>query len=863
MGPQFRLAAEDLAHRDPSRAPTLVSARGRLVRLGALVCVLFASCGLPEGDGTLEDTPPSEPQIPLVEGQTVGELEVVIPNSDLFTLRGTLPVPKGVFDPLKGIQPFGVVDSDGETYGAQAEVVAWYPNDALDGAAVVEILARVSRGALPYGTRAKYRVVLASHPSLPNPGSAGVEDLIGGPHALPTVVQTLLSNPAAIEVRSYDCFGNKYLTYPLNGAGEEQLLRYGEHTAELRLYQKLAPAPPVSGATKTLDHFLGVHSYHSSWNSEEFVGFDIRLTNADSGNVPGFSLDDPLDKVYFKSIEIAVPNGWVVVQDFDDPFLGASFSSSGMTVLPLVKPLTGNKLHLMPWGWQFHRRLAICRVGQEAKAREFLRGAGLGFCRVGMTPEAVPYWSWWNTATARYWPQAHILPIFDHLGQPAVAAALVSERNKVQGFLEGGGTAGDYPVDLPVLGWSHPYGIAYGGMTGGAEVNIFDGMQMAWAAEIAGYQQNRIVHRMQSDRQHNLLINWDGESSSVEDWLKSSAAGPYVPFEMFVQPQVSVPDAFGLYLADKTHINYVASNNMQPDYESQMLGVDSHDYQHFIRYTHAPKVLAWLANDSVAKDDLRAQAENFKLAYHQFNNGSGGSKQGSGFASAMDFVQNFPGKGFGMGRGQGWGIDCSSAAYATSSRAWRAERKPWFDLVADNIFDGQAACSGFLMAVVSDKMLDGKFRARQAYEHSIADNAVRGMLETVYRGLDTPRTAMLESVLEDSYYALIGELSWGPGQHSPWQMSAVGPLDPGLPLYCNLSQLPVGGWTPGAYETFQNWSILGYAYQLTGDTEFLDRAALQIGGTSDLLSALEANGLNNIENKAGLLAILQHENGDF
>jgi hypothetical protein len=840
--------------------------------------VLFAGCGFGEGDGTLDDgsgggggpgggggggapPPPPPPQIPLVEGQTVGELEVVIPNSDYFVLHGTLPIPQGVYDPLDGVEPFGVVDTDGQTYGAQAEVVAWYPNDAADGASVVEIVARVSRGGLPFGTRTKYRVVLASHAPPPDPGTAGTEDLLSGP-PLPVLVETLLSNPGAIELRSYDCFGNKYVTYPLNGAGEEVMMRHGEHTAEMRVYQHLAASPPVSGSTKTLSHWLGAHAYVGTWDSEEFVTLDLRVSNADSGNIPTISVDDPLDKVYFKSFEVAVPSGWVVLQDFDDPYLGAPISSGGMMVTPIVKPLAGGKLHVIPWGWQFHRRLVICRTGFEAKARDFIRGAGLGFCREGLTDEGPPLWSWWNLNTARYFPQSHILPIFDHLGS-SVSQGLINDLNSVKGFLEGGGSAGDYPVDSGVLGWAHPYGIAYGGMTGGAEINIFDGMTTAWAAEVAGYQKYRIIHRMQSDRQHDVFYNWDGEPTAVEDWLKSSGAGSYVPFEWFVLPHLDSPDDFGLYLADKTHINYVQAQNLDPDYEPDLLEFEVHDYQHFIRYTRSAKVLAWLANDSIAKDDLRAQADNFKLAYHQYNNSEYGSKQASGFASALSFVDNYPGKGFGMGRGEAWGLDASNAAYATSSRAWRAERKPWFDLVADNVSDGQAECNGFIQAVVNDKVLDGKYRARQGYEHPIVDNAVRGMLETVYRGLDSGRTAMLTDVLSDSFYALIGPISWSPSQKAPWQMTAVGPTDPSKPLYCTLSQLPGDGYTPGAFETFQNWSDFAYAYELTGDDVFLDYAWQQIGSPPDLLTKLEQDGLNNIENRTALLAILQHENGDF
>jgi hypothetical protein len=838
-------------------------ARGRFrpVVAWSAALVSLASCGLGEGDGGL---PPEPPQIPLEEGQSVGAFEVVIPNSDFFILRGTLPVQKGTFDPDDGVEPFGVVDATGETYGAQAEVVSWYPNDAVDGADVVEITARVSRGDLPMGTRTTYRVVLASHPA-EDPGTAGVEDLYQGPLAIPTLVESFLSNPGGIEIRSYDCYGNRYMTYPLNGAGEERLLRYGEHTAELALYQKLAPAPPVtSGSEKTLTHFLGVHCYISSWNSEEIVGLDLRVTNADSGNIalPEVFVDDPLDKVYFRNLEVAVPNGWVVVQDFDDPFVGGTTSSGGMSVFEVVEPMPGGDLHVLPWGWQFHRRLAICRVGAEQKARDLLRGAGLGFARAGLAPEGHDYFSWWNPVTPRYFPQSHILPVFDHLGLDAVISALVSERDKVKGFLENGTTAGDYPVDSVVMGWAHPYGIAYGGMTGGAEIFITDGMKTAWAADLAGYQKFRIIHRMQSDRQHNVLYNWDGQPTAVKDWVKTSAAGTYVPFEMFVQPQLSSQDAFGLYLADQSQIDYVESSGLKPDYEGELLGWDAHDYQHYIRYTHSAKVLAWLANDSLAKDDLKAQAENFRLAYHEHNNSSGGAKQGSGFKSAKEFVAANPGVGFGLGRGESWGIDCNNAAYALGTRTWRAERKPWFDQLADTISDGQANCSGFLQAVLNDKILDGEYRARQAYEHPIINNAICGMVERVFRGKDSGRTAMLEDVLRDSYYALIGPISWGAGEHSPWQMTAVTSKSAPYDVYCSAAELPGDAWTPGAYETFQNWSDFAFAYELTGDLEFLDRAALQIG-SPDLLVALESSGLNNIENRSSLLAILQYENGDF
>jgi hypothetical protein len=361
----------------------------------------------------------------------------------------------------------------------------------------------------------------------------------------------------------------------------------------------------------------------------------------------------------------------------------------------------------------------------------------------------------------------------------------------------------------------------------------------------------------------NVLYDVYGDPSYAEEWLIDGPAGPYVPFEHFVSPTVKGADPFGFYLADQAHIDHVAGSGLKPDYENELLSFYSHDFQHFIRYTRSAKVLSWLANDSVAQDDLRMQAENFKLSFHPYNNGAYGGKQISGMASKMVYVSEHPAAGLPIGRGEGWGLDCSAAAYAAAERTWRAARRPWFDAFRDLLVDGQGACNGFLQANVSSKSFEGMYRSRQAYEHVILDNGIRGLLETVYRGVDVASVAMLEDVLESSYYALISPMAWGASENRPWQATAVGPADSSLPIWCSFSQMPGDGFTAGAYDSFQNWSEFAYAKELTGDGKFLERAAQMLGSTPDLLGSLEAEGLNNIENRAGLLALLQHENGDF
>src|SRR6185295_2053023 len=127
----------------------------------------------------------------------------------------------------------------------------------------------------------------------------------------------------------------------------------------------------------------------------------------------------------------------------------------------------------------------------------------------------------------------------------------------------------------------------------------------------------------------------------------------YVPFEHFVVPLISGsrPDPFGVRLAPHFQVDYVQANGLQPIYESTHLQYDPYDYQHFIRYTRSAKVLTWLANDSLAKDDLRMQAENFHLSFHSYANNAFGGAQSSGLLSLIRSVHGTPNKGFQFGRG--------------------------------------------------------------------------------------------------------------------------------------------------------------------------------------------------------------------
>ena len=83
-------------------------------------------------------------------------------------------------------------------------------------------------------------------------------------------------------------------------------------------------------------------------------------------------------------------------------------------------------------------------------------------------------------------------------------------------------------------------------------------------------------------------------------------------------------------------------------------------------------------------------------------------------------------------------------------------------------------------------------------------------------------------------------------------MLALGPFDNDLPPFCG--PVPADG-TYGFADLYQFWPSIGYAWELTGQREFLERAEEALGG--DLLERLEASGLENLANRASLLALAQ------
>ena len=775
----------------------------------------------------------------------VAVLELAAPATGQFTLRGTFPVPPGTYPLPGGVQPFAVRDSIGRISLAQTEVVTWFADDAVQGAQVVEVLARVGRPpGVQAGDRIRYDVIRRAHARQQ-------------PRLTPAV-RALLSQPGQVLLTTQDAFGHRYTVDLLGGADGKRLLRGGSEAAQLRCYEMMRPqGAPVGPPTGALPRFMGVHSYATYWSEENAISLDLRVHNGTSGHDPADPVDDPQADLYFDELSVLLPQGWTVQQAFNDPFLGKPEPFGTSTAFPLVRGLEEGKLHILPSQAQFHRRLVIVPERFQDRGRIILRGDGQGFARRGENALGQPLWSWWEPTTAGYFPQRQALPDLEYLGHEDMRGRLKVGLEHYAGLLRTGDSEGVYPIHSTGLGWAHPWGTKYGGMTGGAEIFLYDGLTTAEGASLDGYRLAQLTHRMYTDRQPVALYDKDGRPTRLEEWATQSAGVRYLPMNFFLR-LMKGPDPFGFDQAPTFQVDHVRGQRLNPAYEDELVAHNPIDLQHLVRYMRSAKVLAWLGNDALAKDDLLLHAELARLSYCELPNNAAGSYIPSTLYHDMQSVAQDPGRGFSFGRGEAWCVDVMSTAYSLGDAEFRSRSRPWFDLVLDMLEVGQVDCTGAIEAVVNNKLLGGQFRARQAFEQAIIENTLLGMAEGVYRAADDDRFERLREVLRRSLYSMVNPPAWNDAG-GPWIVLAVGPLDLQQPAFCG--SVPHSGVGVGP-DKYQVWSSYAYGWHLTRDDLFLRRAAQAAGSSvQDLLTALQAKYYYNIENKAALIALAQQLQG--
>ena len=771
--------------------------------------------------------------------QVVGKFELGAPDVSSFVLRGTLPVPPGTFPRPDGKHPFGVVDANGATVPAQCEIVSRYPVDAK-GADVVELLARVQRPAgVQPGARITYNVVSFPHtPSVLTPTPA---------------VASLFAAPGLVTLRAKDVFHHEYRADLLRGMDGVQPMRSGLAAVQTRYYEAMRPlSSPVGPPSGPLPRLLNAHSYVTQWLGEDMVSVDLRVNNASSGRDSQTDIDNPQDKVYFQALELWFPATWNAVIDWRDPAYGPMRVQGAFKVLPIVAPIPTGELHMVPPQGQFERRIVLVRSGFEGRAHSLLEEQWLGFCRRGTNTQGAQLYSWWNPATANYFPQRHRLPALDHVAPSVIKSKLSASLAKTASTLTLGGV-NNGAISSPALGWAHPWGVKYGGMTSGTEIFLYDGVQTAEAASTDGYRLSQMSLRMYLERNPTALFNKDGNPTTYKDWITHGPSFDYIYMQFYLRLLPGGPDPFGFGQAPRHQVDYVAQQGKQPPYEATLLAFKPIDLQHQIRITRSMKVLTWLGNDALAKEALRMHAEIARLSYHEYPVSPAGAVIGTGMLADIEHSQTFPGIGLNFGRGEGWTIDTMAAAYSINSPAWRSQALGWFDQIVPMLKDGQASCSGVIQRTKSNKLLGGLYYARQSIEQAIVEHGLMGMLGSVYRGTGAREETDLKDVIRKSTYSMVQFPAWSDAKKGPWSQVAVAPIDDQQPPFCGV--LPPLGTSAGI-DKYQAWSSFAYGYELTGDPVFLQKALI-MGGGSNLLNTMKNGGLSNLENRAALIALAQ------
>jgi hypothetical protein len=390
-------------------------------------------------------------------------------------------------------------------------------------------------------------------------------------------------------------------------------------------------------------------------------------------------------------------------------------------------------------------------------------------------------------------------------------------------------------------------------MVSGSEIYLYDGADVAQAASRDGLLMAQLRHRMYTDRQPNVLFNADGRPTRWTEWVVHTLQGEFLPVWWYVTPMLWASDPFGYGAAPTFQAEAVAAQGRAPWYEAELAAYEPVDWQHLVRYTRDAKTLVWLGNDLLAKDDLRAQAEGFLFGYNALPQDLYGNVIPTGLFALSDYAQRYPGQGVAYGRGESWGLDAVLCAYSFADDAWRADLLPWARELVLALERGQSACSGVIQATPQYNVFDGQYRCRQSIEAAIMENALVGLRETVLDDVDTDLEARLNEVLRRALYAMVSPYVWSADYHGPWAMMAVGPFDMAQPLFCD--HIPADG-NYGFADHYQPWSSLAYGYELTHDSLFLAKAQDMLGG-ADLAATLNADPLDNWQNKAALLQLVQ------
>jgi hypothetical protein len=399
------------------------------------------------------------------------------------------------------------------------------------------------------------------------------------------------------------------------------------------------------------------------------------------------------------------------------------------------------------------------------------------------------------------------------------------------------------------MGWAQPWWVKEQGSPGGEGIATFEGYFAVAAAARENLDYLSLLHRMNVCRQPQAAYDGGGDPVGYHAWLDAEGK---IPFDFrlnggILMPPFLLPCMRGPAASEQ--VREVVRRGLRPPYDlgdpyepdgtwpssaDCLLAWWPHDDQHYIRYTKQPKALVWLANDSMAKDDLILAAEMYHLARHESPHVQASWSVGRTLLVFEGLAKAHPHQGLPLGREDAWGIDAMCAAYSVASEEWRARNLPWFDRMSQLFLDG-AMSSGIVQRFVNNQLLGHtRYEATQTFESLFLVHAMRCMNESVFRGVDDGKRAELEKLVVRGVDYLFFGPPWGRVPNS-WQPYPARPTlflqgprqaiavalndDYQSPPFCDQSPeyLPPDGLGLGV-EWFHPWAALSYAQQITEGT---------------------------------------------
>ncbi|QDV06950.1 hypothetical protein Poly30_24680 [Planctomycetes bacterium Poly30] len=837
----------NLGSRRPSRLFGLRSPLSLFLAPACLGVTLLAATA-----GPAAASPVPVPAVMAQSGRVVAKISVIAPAPASFILEATLPVPPGTIVEGQTTVPLALRIDDHEVT-TQIEVVSWYP-DPEDGADVIELIGRVRRPAsVSEGDEIEFEVVESQQ---------SVQPFVASPH-----VEQLLNTPGAIRLTANDLHGNGYTADLLAKVRREDPSvtnpRFGTYIQESRSHEVMVPDPGAgTGASAPYPHLLGVHVFARSYAHLDFLALDLTLHNGIFGksNSP---LDDAICDAYFDSLDLHLPAGWTLAWAIESPAYGERRNEPGGTVQSLVRPLRYGQFHNVPQQAQFNRRLIIARGAQAlAQGRSLLRRETRGFCVPSATPPHQitdpenELWSWWNPLTARFLTSNTRLPVLTHMSRESVTAELESDYFQVWDQVRTG-REGGYPMTFPSLGWAHPWGVQYGGMTGGDEIEMIPAIREAWARQPVGLRFLDQLSKAYIDRQPDAIFQLDGTPPDVEEHVfLEGTPNAYVDGYFYLKPAYS-DTYFGFNHVEWSMAETAYMTARIPFYEKDLKDFRPIDFAHHTRYLNPQLGLTWLGNDSLAKLQLELSSALFRFSFHKYKNSFYNSIQGTGLLRRKLDVGENPGKGASFGRPEAWALIASVAHYVTSKdRGERARMRTWFEDVSRTAYLGQSTCTGNPTAVAIGKAFKGAYHTRQSFEVGFMLNAAQSIKTSVLDGVRPGMASMMQDYVTAGAYSTVSTPFWNLQANAQYRVIAVRPRFLHLPEFC--ADIPENGYEESPY--FDKTTAMpawAYAFQATGDGIFLQRAQEALGESSNPLFELEKYGTHLLYEIAPLLSTLQ------